>query len=198
MAKDAGLGELARQCARHWVSRTGRLARPAQLDRVLRAAAIAGLYLCERIESSGVLAIDTSPSGDEGIDVLLAFVEMHPSVDLAELLARGPSLRAAVTSSLVASDVWQRRPLGRVVDLDPGSILLPRSSDLARVATGDHPADAFTSSLAMLLHPLTNSDASVYRRSGPAGPFLRDYVARYGHDKLRGRDALGAILDIFG
>lgn len=198
MTTDAGLGELARQCARHWVSRAGRLSRPAQLDRVLAAAIVAELYLRDRIESSGVLVIDTSPCGDEAIDALLAFVEEHPSVDLAELLRRGPSLKAAVTSSLLASDVWERRPLGRVVDLDPGSIILPRSSDLARVAAGDHPADAFASSLAMLLHPLTNSDASVYRRCGQAGPFLRDYVARYGHDKLRRRDALGAILDIFG
>ena len=198
MTMDAGLGELARQCARRWVSRFGRLSRLAQLDRVLAASVIAELCLHDRIESSEVLVIDASPCGDEAIDVLLAFVVAHPHVDLAELLRRRPSLKGVVTSSLVAGGVWERRPLGRVLDLDPTSLVRRRGTDLARVASGDHPGDPFTTCLALLLHPLTDSREVAYRRCGPAGPFLRDYIARYGHDRLRRRDALGAIFDIFG
>jgi hypothetical protein len=93
--------------------------------------------------------------------------------------------------------VWKQRRLGRVRDLEPSSLTFPRGSDLALAVVGRQAGAPFTTCLAVLLRPLLELEEPVYARCGPAGPFLRDYVARYGHAKLRPRDALGAVADIF-
>jgi hypothetical protein len=187
------IGDLARECARHWLPRSGFLRKLRQLDRLLTTAMIADLLLCGRISDGDSLSVDTSATHDAATDVLLTFVQNNPAHSLASLLEHGPSLHEVVVDRLIELGVWEAKGAGRFHETQLASMALPDRDDVPRIVLRGHPADEFDTGLAILLYPWTGMHDLIFTRCGAASAFLKDYVSKFGVGKLGTMDLLGAL-----
>jgi len=189
-------GELARQCLRHRLPRSTILHNFAPLEKCLRSAVVADLYLSGRIVNSGGLRLDTDATGDVTTDTLLTFVSQHPDWLLSDLLADGPSVRDEVTESLIIRGIWKRRSGRRFREMDPDSIFLTGSEELADVIVRGQSASILETSLAVLLLPWKGIDDRVYARCGAASEFLKSYTMANGFVKQSEPTGWGQLLTI--